>query len=305
MRRDKKNKIKHSLGDRTFDVLNHIMFGLFALICVYPIYYVIINTFSDNSLVTAGRVRIWPLGFHIQNYVDVLKLKGVGSAALTSVARTVIGTTTAVASALILGYTLSKREFWHKKFWYRFIIITMYFSAGLIPKYMTYVNLGLINNFMVYILPTFTVPYYLILVKTYVESGIPDSLEEAAYIDGAGYFVRFTRVVVPLCKPIAATIAIYAAVDQWNSYMDTLMYMTGGKYETLQSVLYRYLNQANAIAEMIKSGSMAVDEGVLSTITVTSIKYTVTAVTIIPILFVYPFFQRHFAKGLMIGAVKG
>lgn len=303
MKRNNKGKIKHSLGDRTFDVINIIVFALFALMCTYPIYYVIINTFSDNALVTAGRVRLWPQGFHFQNYLDVFKLKGIGAAAITSIARTVIGTAVGVSSALIVGYTISKKEFWHRKFWYRFMVITMYFSAGLIPTYMNHVNLGLVNNFMVYVIPNFIVPYHMILVKTYMES-LPESLEEAAYIDGAGYFVRFTRLVVPLCKPIAATIAIYVAVAEWNSYMDTLMYMRGGKFQTLQSVLYRYLNQSNTIAEMVKSGAI-VDENVLSTITPTSIKYTVTAITIIPILFVYPFFQRHFAKGLMIGAVKG
>lgn len=305
MKKDKKNLIKRSFGDKTFDVINHVFFGLFALICLYPIYYVIINSFSDNNLVAAGRVMFWPRGFHLQNYVGVMNLKGVWAASLTSVARTVIGTAIAVATALVLGYTFSKREFWHKKFWYRFVIVTMYFSAGMIPMYMTYVNFGLVDKFLIYILPSFMTPYYMILVKTYIESGVPESLEEAAYIDGAGYFVRFIRVIAPLCKPIAATIAIYAAVAQWNSYMDTLMYMRGGKYATLQSTLYQYLSRANEIAEMINSGSSAIDESGLSYLTAVSIKYTVTAVTVIPILLVYPFFQRHFAKGIMIGAVKG
>lgn len=296
-------KIKHSLGERIFTVVNAAVFGLFALICIYPIYYILINSISSNDAVIRGEVMLWPKGIHFRNYIDIFRLKGIGEATLYSVARTVIGTITGVMSSMIMGYAVTKKEYWHRKFWYRFMIVTMYFGAGMIPCYLNIINLGLINTFWVYIIPTLTSSYHMILCKTFIES-IPDSLEEAAYMDGAGYFVRFTRVVLPLCKPIMATCAIYTAVGQWNAYMDTLMYQTQGKYRTLQYILYRYLNEANAVAALIENG--AIDAATVQmAIVPKSVQFTITAITVIPILLVYPAFQKHFAKGMMIGAVKG
>lgn len=286
-----------------FIMINAVVFGLFAFICIYPIYYILINSISANDVVMRGGVLVLPKGIHFQNFIDIFTLKGIAPATLTSLARTVIGTTTDVLGAMILGYAVTKKEYWCRKFWYRFMIVTMYFGAGMIPAYLNIVNLGLLNTFWVYIIPTLTAPYHMILCKTFVES-LPDSLEEAAYMDGAGYFVRFTRVVLPLCKPIIATCAIYAAVAQWNAYQDTLIYQPKGKYRTLQYILYQYMQNSNAISELIDSGTIDAS-AVQAAITPMSLRYTITAVTVIPILCVYPLFQRHFAKGLMIGAVKG
>ncbi len=224
---------------------------------------------------------------------------------MNSVLRTVLGTGAMLISSTVLGYAMSRKEYWHRKFWYRFLVITMYFGAGLIPGYLNMKRLGLLNNFWVYVLPAFVSPYNMILVKTYIES-IPESLEEAAIVDGGGYFARFTRVILPLCKPIIATVTIFTAVGQWNAFMDTILYMTGSKNQTLQSVLYMYLTQSNRMAELMKEGGMAaLSEAERYAANPQSVRLTITVVTLLPVLMIYPFFQRYFTKGIMIGAVKG
>ena len=287
------------------DVINILLMGVFALLCVYPFYYVIINAISDNDAVAAGLVWLLPKGIHFQNFAAVSKLNGISRAALISVLRTVIGTAAMMLSSSVLGYAMTRKEYWHRKFWYRFLIITMYFSAGIIPCYMNIRRLGLLNSFWVYILPSMAAPYNMILVKTYIES-IPSALEEAAIIDGAGYFARFTKIIIPLCKPILATIAVFGAVTQWNSFMDTVLYMTGNDYRTLQSLLNEYMNQAGFLTKLLQEGgNAAMTTQIGKALNIASIRHTITAVTLLPILAVYPFFQRFFTKGIMIGAVKG
>jgi ABC-type glycerol-3-phosphate transport system permease component len=181
----------------------------------------------------------------------------------------------------------------------------MYFGAGVIPTFLTYRLIGIYNTFWAYALPALVTPFNLILCKTYIES-MPPSLEESAEIDGAGYIRRYLFIILPLCKPILATIAVFSAVGQWNSFMDTVLYIKDSRLFTLQYILYNYLNQANAIAEILRSDPAAMAEmDISSMLTPTTVKYTICMVTILPILVVYPFFQKYFVKGIMIGAVKG
>lgn len=184
------------------------------------------------------------------------------------------------------------------------MVFTMYFGAGLIPGYLNVKRLGLLNSFWIYVLPAFVGPYNMILVKTYIES-LPSSLEEAAMIDGAGYARRFFDIVLPLCKPIIATVAVFCAVGQWNSYMDTVLYMNGGNWATLQSTLYNYLNRANVLQSLAAQGNLDSVQAMMQNMSTKTIRFAITGVTVLPILFVYPFFQRYFTKGIMIGAVKG
>ena len=195
---------------------------------------------------------------------------------------------------------------WKRKLWYRFVILTMYFNAGIIPWYITMKNLHLTNNFLAYVLPALVSPFNIILVKTYVES-TPKELQDAAEIDGAGTLRVFASVVLPIIKPILATVAIFTAVGQWNSFQDTLLLMTDTKLHTLQFVLYQYINQASSLASLLTSnaGSEAIQQALSTAQTATSVRMTVTIIVVTPILLVYPFFQRFFVKGIMIGAVKG
>lgn len=302
----KKIKYKVSIGDRIISILTYVIYSIFAFVCVYPFYYIFINTISANDLSERGKIVFWPKGIHFTNYLNVMKIDGLLQATKISLARTVIGTFVTVIVAAFLGYMFTRETMWHRKLWFRMVAATMYFNAGIIPWFITMKNLGLTNNFWVYILPVAVQPFYIILCKTFVES-IPKELEDAAEIDGAGTLIIFFQIIIPIIKPILATVAIFAAVAQWNSFQDTLLLVTDDKLYTLQYVLYNYLNQASSLKSLVNNSSSA--EAMAASLahasTATSIRMTVTIVVVTPIILVYPIFQRFFTKGIMIGAVKG
>ena len=234
----KKHRKVCSKGDIAFNIVNYTVFFLITLACVFPFYYLFINTISSNELVRLGKIQLYPQEIHFENYVQVMKIEGIADALLVSVARTVLGTLWTVGGCAFLGYLVTKQEMWLRKVWYRLIVITMYFSAGLIPWYMNLRMLGFLDNFWVYVIPGLVSPYNVILVKTFIE-GMPSALEESATLDGAGYIRCFVSVVMPLITPILATLCIFSAVGQWNSFTDTMMLMPSGKYYTLQFLLYK------------------------------------------------------------------
>ena len=297
---------KRSINDIIFDILNYAFFIIFTLICVFPFYYLFINTISDNGLVSKGLVNFYPRGLHIKNYIALKDVNGLGMSFIVTLARTVIGTIVSTVASGFVGYLVTKKEMWHRKIFYRFMIITMYFSAGLIPWFTTMQMLGLTNTFWAYIIPGIVSVYNIIMVKTYIES-IPAELEESASIDGASYMTIFVKIIWPLSKPILATIAIWCAVGHWNSFQASLVLMSGApKLKTLQERLYIYLNQSSNLAASMGTATTGLSETQRQQMLNTkSIQYTVAMVTAIPILCVYPFMQKYFVKGLMLGAVKG
>jgi ABC-type glycerol-3-phosphate transport system permease component len=298
-------KYKPGPADIIFDIFIYVFFVTFTIMCIFPLYYIFINTISDNALVSQGRILFLPKGIHLGNYIKVMQLSALPQALLVSVSRTVIGTSLSVICTAFVAYILTKKLLWHRKFVYRFFIVTMYFNAGLIPVYLTMRSLGLYNNFFVYIIGVISV-FNVILVKTYIES-IPESIEESAAIDGAGYLVIFTRLILPLAVPILATIAVFNAVGHWNSFMDTLLYIRNQNLFTLQFLLWQYLNQASQLAATLRQAVVTGGTGLnpAAVMTPTSIRMTITIVVTLPVLFVYPFFQKYFIKGIMIGAIKG
>lgn len=300
-----KRKYRLTAGDVVFNICNYTFFALFTLACLFPFYYIFINTISDNELVKSGVINFIPQGINIDNYISMLQVNDIGKSFVVSVTRTIIGTSLMVAASAICGYLVTKEQMWHRRFWYRFLIITMYFNAGLIPSYLNISMLGLTNSFLVYIIPGIVAPYNIILVKTYIES-IPAELEESAFIDGASYFTIFKKIIWPLSKPILATIAIFGAVGHWNSFTDSIIYMSSApQFQTLQHKLYTYLTTTSNIEAVISSSGSAAANAMSKALNAKVIKYTVSMVSILPILCVYPFMQRYFEKGLMLGAVKG
>ncbi len=304
--RKHKRKYRLTPGDILFNILNYGFFTVFTLSCIFPFYYIFINTISQRSLVAQGKITLYPKGLNIQNYLDILKVNDVFNAFGVSLARTIIGTALMVAATGLIGYLVTKEEMWHRKVWYRFIIITMYFNAGIIPWYMNMSMLGLTGHFAAYIIPGIVAPYNIILVKTYIES-IPAELEESAFMDGASFFTVFRKIIWPLSKPILATIAIFGAVGHWNSFTDSLILMQNNpKMYTLQHLLYNYLNQSSNLGSAMSSGnSSAAAAAMENALNVKVQKYTISMISVIPILLVYPFMQRYFEKGIMLGAVKG
>ncbi|WP_197726487.1 carbohydrate ABC transporter permease [Cohnella abietis] len=290
-----------NLMETLFHSCNLIFFLLIAFACTYPFYYILIYTISD-PVKAAGGLLLLPKGLNFVNYEKLLQMNTLYSTVLISVLRTVIGTLITVACCTFFSYIVTKPELYFRKFIYRFVVITLYFNAGLIPWYLTMRYLHLDNNFLLYVLPSAISGFYIVLIKTYIEQ-LPAALEESAMIDGAGYWTVFQNIIVPLSMPIIATIAVFAAVGQWNAWQDNYFLVTKQSLQTLQVMLYNYLNSAAAMANVNPSDFL--DKNVSHRLTPESIKMTMTMIVTLPILFVYPFMQRYFVKGIMLGAVKG
>lgn len=304
----RKKKVHKSTQDRIIDIFVYVFFICFTFICIYPFYYLIINSISANDLSSSGQIMFLPKKVHFRNYIEILKLDGLKNAMIVSVSRTVLGTLLTVLTSGFLGFMFTQEKMFARNILYRFIILTMYVGAGIIPFYITMNNLHLTNTFWIYILPGIVAPFNIILVKTFVES-IPRALQEAAEIDGANIRTVFLKVYLPLIKPILATIAIFCSVGHWNSFQDTLIMVTDEKLWTLQFILYKYLNESTSLAKIVQS-SQGADLGALVANAATSqtglsVKLTVTVIVVLPILFVYPCFQKYFVKGIMIGSIKG
>ena len=298
---------RQSAGDKVISVITYIVYAFFAFVCAYPFYYIIINSISANNLSERGKVLFWPMQVHFKNYERMANIPGLLDAAKISVLRTVIGTILTVMIAAFLGYMFTRDTMWKRKLWFRFVAVTMYFNAGIIPWVLCMRNLGLNNNFWGYIFPMIIQPFYIILCKTYCEA-VPHELQEAAELDGAGTLRVFFQIMLPVIKPILATIAIFAAVNQWNAFQDNLLLMTNSRdLDTLQYKLYQYITQANSLKALISNttNSSAILAGLQTAATATAIRMSVTVVVVLPVMMIYPFFQRYFTKGIMIGAVKG
>ncbi len=292
--------IKVTPGRKVFMVCNYLFFTLLILVCAYPLWYVFVQSLSGE--IVAGKGIVVPYRFTLKNYAQVMKLKGLGNAFKISAARTGLGCVITVTCCMMLGYLFSKEEMPFRRLLYRMLVICMYISGGLIPSYLTVKYVGLMNSFWVYIIPWAVNAYNVVLVKTFVEQ-LPASVEESAMLDGAGVFTILFRIILPMSLPILATIAVYSSVAQWNSWFDNHLYTAlDENLTTLQYMLYNYLNQAERLSQLLAEGKNLNSDQIL---TPKGVRMTVTMITVIPVLCIYPFLQRYFVKGIMIGAVKG
>lgn len=300
----KRAKILYSTQEYLFNVFNHIFMFLFFFICLYPFYYVVIYSVSSMQDIRQG-VLLWPSRFDFSAYRRIFEQGDIYSGFIVSVARTLSSTLVVVLCSSIFAYLFTKKEMFLRKFIYRFVIITMYIEAGLIPWYIIMKTYGLRNNFLLYILPGAVNVFFVILVKTYIEQ-LPASLEESAQVDGAGFFTLFFRIIMPLSKPIIATIAVFGAVGAWNAWMDTYFLVTEKSLFTVQIILYNFINQAQQIANAMRTSANPGDaERFIGNITPETVTRAATVITVFPIILVYPMLQRYFVKGIMMGAIKG
>jgi ABC-type glycerol-3-phosphate transport system permease component len=297
-------KGKRTISDVSFSIINYTLLTLFFLFCTYPFYYVFIYSISDPVEAAKGMgVFLWPVKPTLKNYVQVFAIKGIAQAAFISVLRTVIGTMLTVGCCSFFGYLVTK-PLYCRKFIYRFVVTTMYFSSGLIPWYLTMRAYHMNNTFAVYVVPGMVNAFYIILFKTFIEQ-IPASMEEVALMEGAGYIRIFRSVIFPLSLPIVATIAVFSAVGQWNSWFDNYIFVSNANLATLQLKLYELLQQAEVIANQgYTTFSVNIADRVQN-ITPMALRMTLTMVVTLPIILVYPFMQRFFVKGIMLGAIKG
>ena len=289
-----------SLSSKFLRGLNFFLLIVFAFLCVYPLYFIFINSISGADVVVRG-VYILPEDFSLEFYKSLLQMPNIPNSIVVSVARTVLGTALTVICSSFLGYMVTQSELPMRKWVYRFVVATMYFNAGLIPWYILMVNLGLKNNFLLYILPSAVGAYYVVLSKTYIES-IPASVEESAKIDGAGVLTIYARLILPMSMPIIACLIVFCAVNQWNAWSDNFYLVSDPKLSTLQYQLYMNLaNESSNVTNTTSSSSLLRSKAT----TELGLRYALSMLTVLPIILVYPFMQKYFVKGIMLGAVKG
>ena len=293
-------KTKTSFADKAFVVCNTIFMILFVIITLYPVLNTVAISFNDGIDAVRGGIYLWPRKFTMKNYNTVLGQQNIVTGAYISVLRTIIGTVLALVTNALLAYVVSRKRFLFKAQLSLFWVITMYVNGGMIPVLLLYKSLGLTNSFWVYVIPGMISAFNMLVMRTYM-NGLPDALEESAQIDGAGDFIIFAKIISPLCKPVYATVALFVAVGQWNSWFDTMLYnRMKGEYTTLQYELMKLLSSV-----MQQSGSATSMNTVnASTVTPVSVRAAATVVTMLPIICLYPFLQRYFVAGLTIGGVK-
>lgn len=290
---------KKSLGDRIFEICNTIFMVAFVIITLYPVLNTLAISFNDGIDTVRGGIHLIPRKFTLQNYYTVLHKQNMVTGAYITVLRTVVGTFLALATNALLAFIVSRKRFLFKSQLSLFWVITMYVNGGLIPTFLLYKNLHLTGTFLVYVIPGTVSAFNMLVLRTYMV-GLPDSLEESAQLDGAGYMTIFVKIISPLCKPVYATVALFVAVGQWNSWFDAMLYnRMSDKYTTLQYELMKLLSSV-----MQQSGSADSARNSANSITPASIRAAATIATMLPIVCLYPFLQRYFVTGLTIGGVK-
>ena len=302
MEKQKKTKTSGRLnGDKLFVICNSLFMILFVVITLYPVLNTVAISFNDGIDAVRGGLHLIPRKFTLHNYGVVLRMQNMTTGALIAVLRTVIGTLLALVANTLLAFIVSRKEFIFKSQLSLFWVITMYVNGGLIPVLLLYKSLGLTNSFWVYVIPGMVSAFNVLVMRTYMQ-GLPESLEEAAQIDGATYMTIFVTVVSPLCKPVYATVALFVAVGQWNSWFDTMLYnRMKSEYTTLQYELMKLLSSA-----MQQSGSATTTNNAQAAAQVTpvTLRAAASVITMAPIIALYPFLQRYFVAGLTIGGVK-
>ena len=297
-------KIKESVPDRIFLAFVYILMGVIALLCIYPFYYSIIISFNEGQDAMRGGIYLWPRAFTLENYAVVFRDAMIVSAFGVTVLRTVIGTLAALVFNSIFAYALSRRILIGRRFYIYIGMFTMYFWGGIIPLYMLIQSLGLLNSFWVYIIPNLS-GFFTILIFMAFYNEMPASILESAKIDGANELVIFFRIVLPMSTAVLATIALFSGVGHWNSWIETHLYIRDMRLQTLSYVLVRMINQGLAEEQLRAGGHLlalgAAGEG---TVTGNSMRMATMIVAVTPIMLIYPFLQKYFVKGIMLGAVK-
>jgi putative aldouronate transport system permease protein len=308
--RRKTIKLAHfstQLENYIFNFFNTLFMLLLAIITLYPFLNTIAISLNEGLDTIRGGIYVFPRAFTLNNYRAVLSNLTIYNAFLISVARALLSTVLNVFLTTMLAYALSRKNYIFRQPITIVFVLTMYFHAGLIPIYFLYRNLGLLNNFLVYILPSLVGAFNFIVIRTYINT-MSDSLVESAKMDGAGDFRIFLQIIFPLCKPVLATVALFVAVGAWNSWFDSFIFCSSKQYlSTLQYELMKLIAIANtgqSNSAMLANAMAGGGNAAQSFMTPLSIRAAVTIITAVPIILVYPFLQKYFIKGLMIGSVK-
>lgn len=296
----KGTKIKLSRGDIIFNVIIYTIAVILILVTLYPMYFILIASISDATKVSGGQIMFLPQDVSLKAYRQLAEYSQLWVGYRNTILYAIVGTIITVAVNIPVSYALSRKKLFGRNFFTFFYLVPMFFTGGLIPTYLAVQKFGLLDNFWVMVLPFSVVPYYIIVGRTFFTNSIPDELWEAAQLDGCGYLGFFFKIVLPLSKAILAVIALWAAVGQWNSYFNALIYLRNDALQPLQLVLRNILISNQTISSM-SSGAAAVEAKQMADL----IKYAVIVVSSAPIMCMYPFVQKYFNQGVMVGSVKG
>lgn len=296
----KKKTENKCLADKIFGAIVIFFSIITFLVIAYPLWFVVVASISNSDLVNLGKVTFWPRDIRFYGYTQIVKDSRIWTGYLNTIIYVVLGTALNIAITLPAAYALSRKGFKARNKIMFYFVFTMFFSGGLVPTYMTISKLGLISTRTILIIFVAVNTYNLIIARTFIENSIPEDLYEAAVLDGCSHFTYFTKVVMPLSKAVISVLILYYAVFHWNDYFNALMYNSNNSYEPLQIVLRRIL----LLNEAFESGNGGVAGGYAQS-SADQVKYAVIIVSTLPILCVYPFVQKYFEKGVMIGAIKG
>ncbi|MEK4343717.1 carbohydrate ABC transporter permease [Paenibacillus sp. FSL P4-0184] len=293
--------INASRSDQIFDIVNCSFMTLAFVITLYPFLNVLAISLNDSMDTVKGGIYLWPRKWTWANYDAIFSFKGLITGFKISLLRTFIGTLLGLLSSSMLAFVLSRSDFQARKLVSTFLVMTMYVSGGLIPGFILIRHLGMMNSFWVYVLPGMVSAWNVFIIRSFID-GLPSALQESAKLDGANDFTIYWRVILPLCKPVLATVALFLAVGQWNSWFDTFLYNSTARHlTTLQYELMKVLQSTQIGSNDIHDPNMS---QLMNRISPESVKMAITIVVTVPILIVYPFLQRYFVKGMTLGAVK-
>jgi putative aldouronate transport system permease protein len=299
MKNKKTNKVKTSSRDKMFQFLLYLLSGIMLIIVIYPLFFVVIASFSDPSAVAGGDVWLWPKGFTLDGYRELFRHSEIWIGYKNTVLYTLIGTFVGLAVNISAAYALSRKDLVGRKFFTILFIFTMFFNGGLIPTFLTIRDFHLYDTFLVMVLPFSVSVFNIIVARTFFQNNIPSDLYDAARIDGCGNLYYFFKIVLPLSKAIIAVIGLWTAVGMWNSYFNALIYLKDSARYPLQLIL-RNILITNNLQMSFGSGEAMQIALRLSNL----MRYSVIIVSTVPIMCIYPFVQKHFNQGVMIGAVK-
>ncbi|MEI0737605.1 carbohydrate ABC transporter permease [Paenibacillus sp. JTLBN-2024] len=290
-----------SRGDRAFNMIVYVILGLVAVIVLYPLIFVLSASFSDPQTVLRGEMLLWPKGFNLNSYSKIFQNQDILSGYSNTLLYTTIGTLINLVMTVLGAYPLSRKDFVGKNAVMALFVFTMFFGGGLIPTYLLIKDLGMLNTFWVMVIPNAVSIWNIIIMRTFFQQSIPYELQEAATIDGCSNIQILTRIILPLSMPIIAVMILFYAVGHWNAFFSALLYLSDKEKFPLQLILREILIQGQT-SDMVK---MSTESAIKQQREVEGIKYAVLVVANIPVLILYPFLQRYFVKGVMIGAIKG
>lgn len=295
-----RQKVRMQRGDQVFNAVLYTVCALLLLVILYPLFFIVIASFSDPSAVAGGHVWLWPVGFTLDGYEELLKQSNVWLGYRNTIIYTLVGTLIALAVNITAAYALSRKDLWGRKTLMGLFVFTMFFSGGLIPTFLTVQEVGLYNTFWVMVLPFSVSVYNIIVARTFFQNSLPGELWDAAQVDGCGNLRFFFTIAVPLSKAVISVIALWTAVGQWNAYFNALIYIQDTNLYPLQLIMRNILitNQSFAAQGTGEAAMIAMRKANL-------IRYSMIIVSTVPIMCVYPFIQKHFDQGVMIGSIKG